>query len=77
MATNGDVYRAVSKIEQRLVAIETRQEERHEVNQKDMKIVKGFAEVIEKHCQAITRLQTHRAIHWFLIGAIIVAIILK
>lgn len=69
------IYTILNKLNARLTATETRQEERHEVNQRDMDVVKGFADVIEKHCRAITRLQTHKSIQWFFIGGISIAII--
>lgn len=76
---NGEtqILNAVNDINIRLATIETKQEERHEQNQKDIGGVAELARAVEKHCHEIGKLKVHRAIHWVILGAIAAALILK
>jgi len=76
---NGEekILEVVNDIKGRLIKLETTQELHHEQNQKDVSGVGNLARSIEKHCHEIGKLKVHRAIHWVILGAIAVAIILK
>ena len=68
---------AVNGIDKRLVALETTQVLHHEQNQKDIGGVAELTRSVSKHCHEIGKLKVHRAIHWVILGAIAVALILK
>ncbi len=68
---------AVNAIEHRLTVSETRQEERHTQNQKDINGIGTLTRSVEKHCHEIGKLKVHRSIHWVVIAAIAAALILK
>lgn len=77
---NGDsqtILNAVNKLDNRLVALETTQILHHEQNQKDIDGIGDITRSVEKHCHEIGKLKVHRAIHWVILGAIGVALILK
>ena len=76
---NGEekILEVVNVIKERLVRLETTQKLHHEQNQKDVSGVGNLARSIEKHCHEIGKLKVHRAIHWVILGAIAVALILK
>ncbi len=77
---NGDsktILDAVNKIDNRLVKLETTQTLHHEQNQKDISGVGELARSVGKHCHEIGKLKVHRGIHWFILAAIITALIFK
>ena len=77
---NGDlqtILNAVNDINIRLATIETRQEERHDQNQKDTGAVASLTRSVEKHCNELGKLKVHRSIHWVILAAIATALILK
>ena len=77
---NGDLQKildAITGIDKRLIATETLQSERHAQNKKDMNCIGELTRSVEKHCHEIGKLKVHRAIHWAILGAIAVAVILK
>lgn len=77
---NGDsqvILDAVNAVDKRLVKLETTQQLHHEQNQKDIDGVGKLTRSVEKHCHEIGKLKVHRAIHWVILGAIGVALILK
>lgn len=72
-----EILAAINGIDHRLTIIETKQEERHVQNQKDIDGVGALARTAEKHCHELGKLKVHRNIHWFLLSAIVIALILK
>ncbi len=67
--TNGkEIYEVVLGIDKRLVAIETKQEERHTQNQKDIKS-------LHRTIDNVIKLKTQVFFQWFFIGAVFVGII--
>jgi len=71
----GQIYRAIGAINERLTGIETKQEERHNSNRRDISAVDSLAKSVEKHCYEIGKLKVHRGIQWYFIAGIIIAII--
>jgi hypothetical protein len=69
------LFNAIGEVKERLVAIETLQEERHQQNRKDLNNLGDLTRAVEKHCHEIGKLKVHRATQWYFIGAIIIAII--
>jgi len=57
--------------------LEITQKLHHEQNQKDIGGVAELTRSVGKHCHEIGKLKVHRAIHWVILGAIAVALILK
>ena len=76
---NGEekILNAVNGIDKRLLVLETTQKLHHNQNRKDIDGVAELARSVSKHCHEIGKLKVHRAIHWVILGAIAVAIILK
>jgi len=76
---NGEekILEIVNDIKGRLIKLETTQKLHHEQNQKDVSGVGELARSVSKHCHEIGKLKVHRAIHWVILGAIAVALILK
>ena len=77
---NGDskmILDAVNILGNRMTKMETTTEIHHKQNQKDIDGVGRLTRSIEKHCHEIGKLKVHRAIHWVILGAIAVALILK
>ena len=69
------IYDAIGDIKEKIVALGTRQEERHQQNRQDMNSIGNLTRSVEKHCHEIGKLKVHRGIQWYFIGAIIIAII--
>jgi hypothetical protein len=67
---------AVHKLDNRLVAIETKQQERHTQNKEDMNALGNLTRSVEKHCNEIGKIKTNVRIHWVVIAAIAAALIL-
>jgi hypothetical protein len=67
---------AIHGIDNRLVELETKQELRHQENQKDVAGIGGLTRSVDKHCHEIGKLKVHRSVHWVMLGAIAVAVIL-
>ena len=76
---NGEekILEIVNDIKVQIATLETTQKLHHEQNQKDVSGVGNLARSIEKHCHEIGKLKVHRSIHWVILGAIAVALILK
>lgn len=70
------ILNAINTLDKRLSVSEALQEERHRENQKDMNCLGSITRAQEKHCHEIGKLKVHRAVHWVMLGAIAVAIIL-
>ena len=71
----GKIYRAIESVNNRLTITETKQEERHNANRRDISAVESLANSVEKHCHEIGKLKVHRGIQWYFIAGIIMAII--
>lgn len=71
-----EILDAVHALDHRLTVSETKQEERHSQNQKDINAIGDLTRSVEKHCHEIGKLKVHRAIHWVMMGAIAAALIL-
>ena len=77
---NGDnqiILNAVNELGNRMTKMETTTELHHEQNRKDIDGVGDLTRSVGKHCHEIGKLKVHRAIHWVILGAIAVALILK
>jgi hypothetical protein len=70
------IFKAVNRLENKLIEIETKQELWHTENQKDMNAIANLTRSVEKHCHEIGKLKVHRAVHWVILTAIAAAIIL-
>ena len=68
---------AVSNLDKRLAVSEALQEERHKENQKDMNGLGEMNRSLTKHCNEIGKLKVHTRIHWLLLAAVAVALILN
>jgi len=62
------IYDVVIGIDKRLVAIETKQEERHKQNTSDIN-------KLHKTISSVIKLKTHVSIQWWFIGAIFIGIL--
>jgi len=76
---NGEekILEAVNDIKVEIATLKTTTKLHHEQNQKDISGVGELARSVAKHCHEIGKLKVHRAIHWVILGAIAVALILK
>ena len=77
MSGEDKILDALNDLDGRMIKLETTQTLHHEQNQKDIDGVGSLARSVEKHCHEIGKLKVHRAIHWVILGAIAVALILK
>ena len=67
---------AVHGIDKRITAMEAVQEERHTQNKTDMNSLGELTRSVEKHCNEIGKLKVHKNVHWMIIAAIAMALIL-
>ncbi|MHA1949996.1 MAG: hypothetical protein ACW987_08995 [Candidatus Thorarchaeota archaeon] len=70
------LYTAIMDVKERVIKLETKQAVFHDQNQKDLGAIASLTRSQEKHCHEIGKLKVHRAVHWVMLGAIAVAIIL-
>ena len=77
---NGDnkqIYDAIIDIGNRVTSLEATTQAHHTQNQKDLDGMGELNRSLIKHCNEIGKLKVHRAIHWAILGMIIVAVIFK
>ncbi len=75
MSDEESILTAIQEISLKLTVIETKQEERHVVNQKDLKIIHTRIGKISSLVDDCKTVKTHLGIQWWFIGAIFLGIV--